>query len=53
MARRVDDVDLGAADSDGRVLREDRDPLLALEVERVQDALGDVLVLPPCSSRGS
>ena len=31
--------------ADGRVLGEDRDPLLALEVHRVEHALGDVLVL--------
>ena len=30
---------------DGRVLGEDRDALLALEVHRVHHALGDVLVL--------
>ena len=30
---------------DGRVLGEDRDALLALEVDRVEDALADVLVL--------
>jgi hypothetical protein len=41
----VDDVDLDPAVADGRVLREDRDALLALEVHRVHDALGDVLVL--------
>ena len=45
MARRVDDVDLHVAVRDGRVLGEDRDALLALEVHRVHDALGDVLVL--------
>ena len=42
---RVDDVQLHVADADGGVLGEDRDPLLALEIERVHDALGDVLVL--------
>ena len=36
---RVDDVELDVADADGGVLREDRDPLLALEVHRVHDAL--------------
>jgi hypothetical protein len=45
MTGRVDDVDLGLAVSDGRVLGEDRDALLALEVHRVEHALGDVLVL--------
>ena len=45
MARRVDDVDLRVAEPHGRVLGEDRDPLLALEVGRVHDALADVLVL--------
>jgi hypothetical protein len=42
--RRVDDVDLRAAEADSRVLGEDRDALLALEVHRVEHALGDVLV---------
>ena len=45
VTRRVDDVDLRVAVADGRVLREDRDALLALEVHRVHDALGHVLVL--------
>ena len=45
VARRVDDIDLDLAAADGRVLGEDRDPLLALEVHRVEDALCDVLVL--------
>ena len=45
VAGRVDDVDLHAAVADGGVLRQDRDALLALEVHRVHDALGDVLVL--------
>ena len=43
--RRVDDVDLHVAVADGGVLGEDRDALLALEVHRVHDPLGDVLVL--------
>jgi hypothetical protein len=43
--RRVDDVDLRAAVPDGGVLGEDRDPLLALQVHRVHDPLGHVLVL--------
>ena len=34
-----------AAEPDRRVLGEDRDALLALEVDRVHHALGDVLVL--------
>jgi small GTP-binding protein len=42
---RVDDVQLPAADPDRRVLGQDRDPLLALEVHRVHHALGDLLVL--------
>ena len=42
---RVDDVELHAADAHRRVLGEDGDALLALEVHRVEDALGDVLVL--------
>ena len=45
VARRVDDVQLHAADADGGVLGEDRDPLLALEIHRVHDTLVDVLVL--------
>jgi hypothetical protein len=45
VAGRVDDVELHAAVADRGVLREDRDALLALEVHRVHDALGDVLVL--------
>src|SRR5205814_2656659 len=35
---RIDEI------TDGRVLREDRDPALALEVVRVHDALIDLLV---------
>ena len=45
VARRVDDVDLRALVPDARVLGEDRDALLALEVVGVHDALVDVLVL--------
>src|SRR5262249_51253139 len=41
----VDDVDVDAAVRDGRVLGHDRDALLALEVDRVHDALGDRFVL--------
>ena len=44
MARRVDDVDLRVAVPNRRVLGEDRDALLALEIVRVHDALTDVLV---------
>ena len=44
VAGRVDDVDLHAAVPDRGVLGEDRDALLALEVVRVHDPLGDVLV---------
>ena len=44
--RRVDDVDLRVAEPHRGVLGEDRDPLLALEVGRVHDALADVLVFP-------
>jgi len=44
VARRVDDVDLDSAPAHGRVFREDRDPLLALEVHRVEDALCDLLI---------
>ncbi len=35
VSRRVDDVDLRLAVADGRVLGQDRDPLLALQVARV------------------
>ncbi len=50
VAGRVHDVDLdllaGVGDvADGRVLGHDGDPLLALEVHRVHDPLGDVLVV--------
>ena len=41
---RVDDVDLRPPEPHRRVLGEDRDSLLALEVHRVEHALGDVLV---------
>ena len=44
VAGRVDDVDLDPAVPDGRVLGEDRDALLALQVHRVHHALGHVLV---------
>ena len=46
VARRVDDVHLRVADLDRRVLGEDRDALLALEVHRVHDSLGHVLIRP-------
>jgi hypothetical protein len=46
VAGRVDDVDLRVADLDRCVLGEDRDALLALEVHRVEHALGHVLVGP-------
>ena len=41
VARRVDDVDRHAAPVDHRVLREDRDALLALEVAGVHHAVDD------------
>ena len=44
VAGGVDDVDLHAAVADRGVLGEDRDALLALEVVRVHDPLGHVLV---------
>ena len=44
VARRVDDVDLHPAVPHRRVLGEDRDPLLALEVGRVHDPVDDLLV---------
>src|SRR5262249_28732947 len=43
--RRVDDVDLGRAEAHARVLGEDGDSLLALQVVGVHDALHDLLVL--------
>ena len=46
VARRVDDVQADAAVVDGRLLGEDRDALLALEVHRVEDAVDDGLVRP-------
>src|SRR5437763_301404 len=46
VAGGVDDVELHAAEADGRVLGQDRDALLPLEVHRVEDAVGDLLVLP-------
>ena len=42
VAGGVDDVQLHVTEADRRVLGEDRDPLLALEVHRVHDALVDV-----------
>ena len=45
MPGSVDDVDLLPAEPDRRVLGQDRDPLLALEIHRVHDALRNVLVL--------
>ena len=45
VAGGVDDVELDVAVVDRRVLGEDRDPLLALEVHRVHHPLGDVLAL--------
>jgi hypothetical protein len=41
----VDDVDLHVAVADGRVLGQDRDALLPLEIHGVHDPLGHVLVL--------
>ena len=45
VARGVDDVYLVVAVAHGGVLREDRDAALALQVARVHDALGHLLVL--------
>ena len=42
----VDDVQLDLAVPDRRVLGEDRDPLLALEVHRVEHSIGDLLAGP-------
>ena len=44
VARSVDDVDLDAVVHDGRVLREDRDAALALDIARIHDALSHLLV---------
>ena len=46
VAGRVDDVQADAVVIDGRLLREDRDPLLALEVAGIQDAVDELLVRP-------
>ena len=46
VAGRVDDVDLHVAVPDRGVLGQDRDALLALEVHRVHDPVGDLLVGP-------
>jgi hypothetical protein len=46
---RVDDVELDPAMAHRRVLGEDRDALLALEIHRIHDALVDVLVLTKCA----
>ncbi len=43
---RVDDVDLALAPPDRRVLGEDRDSLLALEIVGIEHALDHLLVLP-------
>ena len=44
VAGRVDDVEPDAGVVDGRLLGEDRDPLLALEVARVEDPVDERLV---------
>ena len=44
VARRVDDVQADVAVLDAGLLGQDRDALLALEVARVHDAVGDDLV---------
>ncbi len=46
VAGRVDDVEPDAVVVDGRLLGQDRDPLLALEVHRVEDPVDDGLVGP-------
>ena len=46
VAGGVDDVQADAVVVDGRLLGEDRDPLLALEVHRVHDPVDDGLVGP-------
>ena len=45
VAGRVHDVDLDVAVADRRVLRQDRDPTLALQVVRVHHPFGHVLVV--------
>ena len=44
MAGRVDDVEADPGVIDGRLLGEDRDPLLALEIARIHDPVDDRLV---------
>ena len=46
MARGVDDVEPDAGVVDGRLLGEDRDALLALEIARIHDPVDDRLVGP-------
>ena len=46
VTRRVDDVQLHAAPAHGRVLGQDGDALLALEVARVHHAVGQLLMGP-------
>jgi len=46
VAGGVHDVDVDPVEVDVGLLREDRDPLLALEIHRVHHALGDDLVGP-------
>ena len=46
VARGVDDVDHGVVVADGRVLGQDRDPLLAFEWVRIHDQRTHLLVLP-------
>ena len=45
VAGRVHDVDLDGAVADGRVLRQDRDAALALQIVRVHHPFGHVLVV--------
>ena len=49
VARGVDDVELHAFPAHGRVLGQDGDALLALEVARVHDPVGELLVGPECA----
>ena len=44
VARGIDDVDLDAVVHDGRVLRENRDAALALDIARVHDAFSHLLI---------
>jgi len=46
VARRIDDIDLVSVVVDRHVLRQDRDPALALQIVVVHDQLAGLLVVP-------